>query len=89
MSLNQGLGIVGGFMPATPSALHTVTLARDAPQTLTVLSALPPPPGEVSVSGGLQESSVKSLSTQDDNVPDLLDELHTILKQIPTESPPG
>jgi hypothetical protein len=88
-SLRLQHGIVGGFMPATPLALHTVTLAGDAPHTLTVSSALPPPQGEVSVAGGLQESSVKSLSTQDDDVPDLLDELHAILKMIPTESPPG
>ena len=75
-------GITGGFAPPTPSAIFTIT---GTPTTnLTVTSAIRPDGTPT-----LQDALPKTLSASDPATTALIDELHTILKEIPTESPPG
>ncbi|KIY46767.1 hypothetical protein FISHEDRAFT_66303 [Fistulina hepatica ATCC 64428] len=76
-------GIAGGIVPPTPSAIHTITLAKLHP-TLAIASATRDP-----ASNSLQDAAPKSISASDEHTQALLDELHSILKSIPTESPPG
>lgn len=75
-------GIAGGFAPPTPQAIYTVT-GTPAKSDLQVTSAVFEP-GQ-----GLQDAVPKSLAKSADGVDGLLDELHSILKSIPTEQPPG
>jgi hypothetical protein len=75
-------GIAGGFAPPTPSAIHTVTAAQTKPH-LVINSAIRPD-GNPS----LQDAVSKSL-TKDVETSNLVDELHGILRSIPTEFPPG
>lgn len=81
------VGIAGGFAPPTPSAIYT--LSKSAAQTHILIASAARPDGSPSLS----EAAPKSLSLTDSDVDadsqKLVDELHGILKTIPTESPPG
>ena len=81
--LNEDTGIAGGFAPPTPDAIHTFTLAKDAKQ-LQVTSAIRP-----DGSPSLQDALPKTLDAEHDETKALIQELHDILKDLPTEQPPG
>ncbi|KAH8829717.1 hypothetical protein DL96DRAFT_1599294 [Flagelloscypha sp. PMI_526] len=81
-SLRLQHGITGGFAPPTPSAVHTVTRPKDASQ-LAVASSV-----REAGTSSLQDATPKQLHV-DQDTSQLVDELHAILKEIPTESPPG
>ncbi|KAJ7153919.1 hypothetical protein C8R43DRAFT_1001510 [Mycena crocata] len=83
-------GITGGFAPPTPNALYTIT------QALPEGSSLNPP--DLAITAAVRESGTPSLVETKGFAPQpvppttaapLIDELHTILKSIPTEDPPG
>ncbi|KAL5529776.1 hypothetical protein ACEPAG_5763 [Sanghuangporus baumii] len=78
-------GITGGFVPPSPSAIHTLSKASEQAHIL-VASA-------VRVDGGrsLSDADPKTLDVSDSSSSEmtLVDELHSILKIIPIESPPG
>jgi len=74
-------GISGGFAPPTPSAIYTIT--RPLNHTTLAVGSAVRPDGTAS----LQDAAPKSLSVQEGDP--LVEELHGILKTIPTESPPG
>lgn len=79
-------GITGGFAPPTPSAIHTFTKSNT--QSHILIASATRPDGTPS----LTDAAPKSLDiSSDDSSSDaaLIDELHSILKSIPTESPPG
>jgi len=75
-------GITGGFAPASPSAVYVLSRAKDSPADLVVTSATRPD-GQAS----LGQAVPKKLAV--DSHAALIDELHSILKGLPTESPPG
>ncbi|KAJ7061350.1 hypothetical protein C8F01DRAFT_1139737 [Mycena amicta] len=75
-------GITGGFAPPTPNSLYTIAKSSDA-ASLTITAAVRP-----DGTPSLQEAAPKSLAP-DSATDGLVDELHSILKSIPTESPPG
>ncbi|THH29163.1 hypothetical protein EUX98_g5027 [Antrodiella citrinella] len=81
-SLRLQHGITGGFAPPTPSAIFTVTGAPSVPHLL--VTAAVRPHGTPS----LQDSIPKDLAI-DNRTSSLVTELHSILKTIPVESPPG
>ncbi|KAF5344970.1 hypothetical protein D9756_010960 [Leucocoprinus leucothites] len=80
-SLRLQKGIVGGFAPPTPDAIYTITRPKDH--------------ADINIAGGerptgtpsLQEFAPKSIPHSD--AVTLIDELHGILKDLPTEQPPG
>ncbi|KAF9440704.1 hypothetical protein P691DRAFT_75228 [Macrolepiota fuliginosa MF-IS2] len=74
-------GIVGGFAPPTPDAIVTLTRADGKDNLL--LNQSKREPGTPS----LTDLAPKVLSSKE--VEHLVDELHTILKDLPTEQPPG
>ncbi|KAJ3560823.1 hypothetical protein NP233_g10581 [Leucocoprinus birnbaumii] len=74
-------GITGGFAPPTPEALHTVN--KEATNTTLLIASQHRPIGESS----LQPLAPKNINHSD--AEHLVDELHTILKDLPTEQPPG
>jgi hypothetical protein len=76
-------GIVGGFAPPTPDAIFTITKAATNPNLL--VAAAVRPEGTPS----LQEATTKSLNAEETETDTLVNELHTILKDLPTEDPPG
>jgi len=84
-------GITGGFAPPTPSAIHSITTNVTQP-VLNVTSAVRP-----DGTPQLRDAVPKTLSVSpdSDSNPDvqhtlkLVEELHTILKSIPVEFPPG
>lgn len=78
-------GITGGFAPPTPSAVYTLDRAES--QTLVAVSAATRADGTPTLSAGLPKSL--SFSDADAGAQKLVDELHGILKTLPTESPPG
>ncbi|EGN91836.1 hypothetical protein SERLA73DRAFT_191947 [Serpula lacrymans var. lacrymans S7.3] len=82
-SLRLQHGITGGFAPPTPSAIHTITKATA--NNLLITSAVRPD-GEPNL---VQSALPKSLEYKDHSHSPLVDELHTILKSLPTEIPPG
>jgi len=75
-------GITGGFAPPTPSAIYS--LVKPATQTLITIDSAVRQDGTPNL---VSDASPKSLSSSDADK--LVDELHGILKTIPTESPPG
>ncbi|KAF5373050.1 hypothetical protein D9758_001523 [Tetrapyrgos nigripes] len=81
-SLRLQKGITGGFAPPTPNAIFTVTRPKDQ-DSLNITSAV-----RETGTPSLQGAAPKSLKQDDDNTK-LVDELHEILKSIPTEQPPG
>jgi len=75
------LGIVGGFAPPTPNALYT--LNREDQSANLSIHRQKREPGQ---------PSLKSLASKTVPVTDaeaLINELHDILKEIPTEQPAG
>ncbi|KAF9003403.1 hypothetical protein BDQ17DRAFT_1356150 [Cyathus striatus] len=80
-SLRLQRGITGGFAPPTPSEIHTVTRPKDQ-STLNITSAVRP-----DGTPQLQDAAPKALALSDNEA--LVEELHKILKAIPTEQPPG
>ncbi|KAF5377861.1 hypothetical protein D9615_006742 [Tricholomella constricta] len=76
-------GIVGGFAPPTPDAIYTVTKAASHPSLL-IAAALRP-----SGTRTLQEAAPKSLAADNSAASTLVEELYQILKDLPTELPPG
>ncbi|TFK68758.1 hypothetical protein BDN72DRAFT_841447 [Pluteus cervinus] len=76
-------GITGGFAPPTPDAIHTVTKAS-INDTLLIASAT-----RLTGTPSLQDALPKSISSTSAGVNPLIEELHSILKEIPTEFPPG
>ncbi|EJD02490.1 uncharacterized protein FOMMEDRAFT_168940 [Fomitiporia mediterranea MF3/22] len=85
-SLRLQHGITGGFAPPTPSAIHTLTKSKEQNHVL-IASAT-----REDGSPCLYTATSKSISLEADT-PDsetmLIGELYSILKSIPTESPPG
>ncbi|CAE6393594.1 unnamed protein product [Rhizoctonia solani] len=79
-------GIVGGFAPPTPNALHRLIRSSGDPSTLCIESMVRP-----EGTPSLQPNPTKNLPIGDSSHASkgLVDELHSILKEIPTESPPG
>ena len=75
-------GITGGFAPPTPNAIFTITAAPAA--DLHITSAIRP-----DGTPSLQDALPKTLSASEPGTVALVDELHTILKGLPVESPPG
>ncbi|CCM05376.1 uncharacterized protein FIBRA_07592 [Fibroporia radiculosa] len=82
-SLRLQHGITGGFAPPTASAIYTITASPSQPM-LQIGTAIRP-----DGTPSLQDASIKSLSSSDESVNTLLEELHTILQSLPTEYPPG
>ena len=74
-------GIQGGFAPPTPNFIHTITLPLDN-DCLTVTSAVRP-----HGTPSLQDIAPKFVKVE--GTESLADELLGILKELPTESPPG
>ncbi|KAK0236444.1 hypothetical protein EDD85DRAFT_840658 [Armillaria nabsnona] len=81
-SLRLQRGIAGGFAPPTPSAIFTLTRPLNHDQ-LNITSAI----REIGTAS-LASAAPKSIQNDDDTNA-LVEELHGILKEIPTESPPG
>ncbi|KAF9530498.1 hypothetical protein CPB83DRAFT_788008 [Crepidotus variabilis] len=82
-SLRLQEGIVGGFAPPTINAFHTITKPQNNNQ-LMISSAFR--------SDGEPEPkplAPKSINSQDAHTTALVEELHGILKTLPTEQPPG
>jgi hypothetical protein len=76
------LGIAGGFAPPTPDAIHVITKESET-TPLNIVSQVRPPG-----TGSVQDLAPKSLHAKD-TTNSLVDELHGILKELPTEQPPG
>src|SRR5688572_18324991 len=79
---DRTLGIVGGFAPPTPDAIHTLSKSSDQ-NVLTIASAVRPegtPELESFAPKQLEHTTAHST---------LVDELYFILKGLPVESPPG
>ena len=76
-------GIAGGFAPPQPSAIQTVI--RDNSSTSLQISSVK----DLQDFRTLSEVQPKSLDLGDLDVTSLVDELHSILKELPTERPPG
>jgi len=74
-------GIVGGFAPPTPSALYSVSRENDS--TNLSIQRQKREAGQPSLCP-LAPKTVPAADAEH-----LIDELHGILKQIPTEQPPG
>ncbi|CAE6474967.1 unnamed protein product [Rhizoctonia solani] len=79
-------GINGGFLNAAPNAIHQLTRSSDTPGNLFIESMVRPegdqdlkshPPKDLPIGDSSHESNA------------LVEELHSILKTIPTEKPPG
>jgi hypothetical protein len=80
-------GITGGFAPPTPSEIHVLTLSPDRPNLLAVDSQYRADGTPTLQSANLEP---KMVSLQDNEAnKTLIDELHGILKTLPTEKPPG
>ncbi|CUA69307.1 hypothetical protein RSOLAG22IIIB_08431 [Rhizoctonia solani] len=79
-------GITGGFVPATPNAIHQLTRSSDTPGSLFIESMVRP-----EGTRDLQPHPPKDLAIGDSSHGSnaLVEELHSILKTIPTEKPPG
>ncbi|KAI0077567.1 hypothetical protein K474DRAFT_1066023 [Panus rudis PR-1116 ss-1] len=79
---DKSTGITGGFAPPTPNAIFTVKRSENK-SALHVTSAIRP-----SGTPSLQDGESKELTLNSDNEA-LIEELYSILRSIPTESPPG
>ncbi|KIM38833.1 hypothetical protein M413DRAFT_447534 [Hebeloma cylindrosporum] len=82
-SLRLQNGIRGGFAPPTPNFIHTITLPLDS-DSLTVASSVRP-----EGTPSLQDIAPKFVKLKNEDTEALVDELHGILKELPTEYPPG
>ena len=91
--LTAFIGITGGFAPPTPSAIHTITLAESnlatAPsaehRTLQIASSIRPD-GTIDLQDALPKELHYMPGSDEEST---INELHGILKSLPTESPPG
>ncbi|KAJ1300919.1 hypothetical protein OPQ81_003344 [Rhizoctonia solani] len=79
-------GITGGFAPPTPNAIHQLGRSSDNPDNLFIQSMVRP-----EGTPSLTEHPPKGLPISDASheAYGLVEELHSILKEIPTEQPPG
>ena len=77
------IGITGGFVAPDPNAIYTITKPLNN-NKLNITSAI-----RTDGIPGLQDTLPKSISSEDEHTTALVEELHGILKTIPTESPPG
>ncbi|EAU80451.1 hypothetical protein CC1G_12116 [Coprinopsis cinerea okayama7 len=77
-------GIVGGFAPPTPDAVFTLTKPASAASLMVTTAVRPDGTPELKESAAPKELSITEPSTSS-----LVDELYTILKDLPTEQPPG
>jgi len=77
-------GITGGFAPPTPKEIHVLTLSKDIPNQLVVKSQVRKD-GTPSLQSVSEQPKIVSLSKDNS----LVEELHEILKTLPTEKPPG
>ncbi|KAG8741373.1 hypothetical protein FRC10_002938 [Ceratobasidium sp. 414] len=75
-------GIAGGFAPPNPSAIHSLARSSDNPGNLVIQSMVRP-------DGTPKLSSAADKHLPVDGHSHLVDELHSILKELPTEQPPG
>ncbi|KAG9125870.1 hypothetical protein FRC07_005835 [Ceratobasidium sp. 392] len=75
-------GITGGFAPPTPSAIHNLVRSSDTPEKLVIQSMVRP-------EGTPELNSLGDKHLPVDDHGHLVEELHSILKEIPTEYPPG
>ena len=81
MSSDSYTGIVGGFVPPNPDAVHDLTLeAQDTPHIL-LLSRFPSNPAA-------QELKAKNIPVSDDTT-SLVKELEGILRNLPKEEVPS
>ncbi|KIK52974.1 hypothetical protein GYMLUDRAFT_179561 [Collybiopsis luxurians FD-317 M1] len=81
-SLRLQKGITGGFAPPTPSFIATITRTENA-DTLNISSA-----SRADGTPDLGSFAPKSSDTTE-SAEAWMDELHGILKKLPTEQPPG
>ncbi|KAF9078490.1 hypothetical protein BDP27DRAFT_1252179 [Rhodocollybia butyracea] len=84
-SLRIQKGITGGFAPPTPSLIATITRPKNSDSLNIAASKRPDGTPELQSFAPKtlgSDSSTKSAET-------LIDELHGILKELPTEQPPG
>jgi hypothetical protein len=79
--VTQTLGIVGGFAPPTPSEIHIVEKGSDS-DDINIQSMT-----RASGTSDLTPSEPKTVAAT--KIGKLIDELESILKNLPTESPPG
>src|SRR5712671_2493377 len=83
---NQDTGIVGGFVPPRPTAVHDLSLEIDTPHIF--LRSEFPFPSDSAVQA--LEQGPKSLSIPiSDDTTSLVKELHGILRKLPTEEFPS
>ncbi|KAF8488083.1 hypothetical protein JB92DRAFT_3018292 [Gautieria morchelliformis] len=75
-------GIAGGFAPPTPSAIYVLSRSKDHPAELVINSAV-----RQDGTPSLSDAEPKKIPV--DSYTALIEELHSILKEIPVESPPG
>lgn len=73
---------MGGFAPPTPDAVHVIT--KESENTSLNIASQVRPHGTAS----LLDPASNSLHAED-TTNSLVDELHAILKELPTEQPPG
>ena len=81
------IGITGGFAPPTPSEIHALTRSTDRPHLLAVDSQYRQD-GTPSLQSTNLEPKTVSLEGNNEHQ-GLVDELHGILKTLPTEKPAG
>lgn len=79
---SSSTGIVGGFAPPIPDAIYSLSKSSDQPHLLVTAAVRPDGTPEV------QEAAPKQLDHGED-ISKLVEELVTILKDLPTEQPPG
>lgn len=86
-------GITGGFAPPTPSEIHQLARSSDNPSILSVQLAVRPDGTPQLVQQEPKSVPIPEFSTlaADDpkNVDSRVAELENILKNLPTEQPPG
>ncbi|KAJ3921623.1 hypothetical protein F5877DRAFT_35679 [Lentinula edodes] len=90
-SLRLQKGITGGFAPPTPSFIATITRPVDS-DTLNITSASRPdgtPDLQSFAPKTLALGTVEVTALGSVSVEGLVDELHGILKELPTEEPRG
>lgn len=76
-------GIIGGFVPPNPSAVHDITLESTSTPRILLLSQFPSAPAAQQV-----ELKPKNIPISDDTT-SLIKELEGILRKLPTEEVPS
>ena len=84
MSNRPPPGVSGGFAPPTPSAAKSVSYAAG---TNTLQIQITPPSSDLAPAS--LQKGVNALVEKDSSVVELIEELQSILKSIPTENPRG